>query len=298
MPLCSVTCSRVHASRRVEPDRPRRGQCERVALPGYPDGNMVLHPLPSHGRDPRRNAPISAWQAVERSQKQSADAWWLISQADHAALAADLAARLDFPAIPALASNVIRAIALHDSGWAQFDIESDAAMAASAVPAPPLSFLDIAPAQFLIAWTDSINAAAATGAVGEIIVSEHFCRLARNRLASRSDSPDDVHRLEQFLRKEGCRQAQLRAGIDETSQQLEVLTDVLQFCDLVSLYLCCGADEPAEFPQHFHGTNIRVSCEQDAFLFTPPVFGRGAALGVSARSCPGNAASTLPFLLG
>ena len=266
---------------------------------------MVLHPLPSGGRDQQRRAPIAAWQAVEQRQRQSADAWWLVAQTDHAALAGDLAARLDFSSIPALSGHVIRAIALHDAGWAQFDNKDHLATAAKPAPSgvegavmtTPKSFLAIAPAQFLIAWTDSINAAASTGPAGELIVSEHFCRLARNRLASRSDSQQDKHRLEEFLSNEACRQARLRAGSQQSPEQLEVLTDILQFCDLASLYLCCGADEPAEFPQQFGGSKIRVDCEGDAFLFTPPVFGRGTALGVSVRSYPAGRVSSLPFLL-
>lgn len=254
---------------------------------------MVLHPLAPGGREQRRRAPIPAWQAVEKRQRQTAEAWWLIAQTDHAALAGDLAARLDFPSIPSLGSEVIRAIALHDAGWAQFDNDE----AASPSAGTPLSFLAIPPAQFLIAWTDSINAAASTGALGEIIVSEHFCRLGRNRLESRSDSREDVRRLEEFLAKEAVRRGQLRAGLPQSADRLEMLTDVLQFCDLVSLYLCCGADDPAEFPQRFGGAEIRVTCDEDAFLFMPAVFGSGTVLGVSARSYPGNRASVLPFLL-
>jgi hypothetical protein len=254
---------------------------------------MVLHPRLSCGRDQRPHPPIAAWQAVEKRQRQSADEYWVISQDDHAVLAGDLAVRLNFPLIPALSSEVIRAIALHDRGWAQFDND-----AATAAPAVPLSFLAMAPTQFLIAWTDSIQAAASTGPVGEIIVSEHFSRLARNRLASRADSEEDVDRLDHFLRNELCRQTRLRTGIHEAADQFELLTDVLQFCDLVSLYLCCGADEPAEFPQQFGESKIRVRRQEAAFLFTPPVFGRGTALGVSARSYPGGRVSALPFLLG
>jgi len=256
---------------------------------------MVLHPLPSGARAGSQRTPIPAWQAVEKQQKQSADAWWLITQPDHAVLTGDLASRLDFPAIPALSSELTHAIALHDAGWAQFD--NRVATAAPAVPELPLSFLDIVPAQFLIAWTDSINAAERIGPVGGMIVSEHFSRLGRSRLASSSDSLEDAQQLQVFIEKELSRQKRLRAKVAESPNQLNVLTDVLQFCDLLSLYLCCGANEPAEFPQQFGGARIRVRCEGDAFLFTPAVFGRGAAFGVSARQYPGNDLRTLPFLL-
>jgi hypothetical protein len=253
---------------------------------------MVLHPLPSGERGQRHRTPTPAWQAVERKQIQVAQDWWLVTQADHAALAGDLAARLDFPAIPALSSEVIRAIAAHDAGWTQFD----AAVTTSRV-SPPKSFLAISPAQFLIAWADSIRAAEEIGAIAGIIVSEHFSRLARTRLASRADSPEDVQRLEAFLSHEGRRQAQVGRQVNESASVLEVLTDVLQFCDLVSLYLCCGAEQAAEFPQDFDGLKIRVHCEGDAFLFTPPVFGQGAALGISAYRYASNQVGILPFLL-
>jgi hypothetical protein len=238
---------------------------------------------------------MPAWQAVAERQKQSASKWWLVTQPDHAALAGDLAARLEFAAIPPLSSAVSHAIAVHDAGWAKFD--NNAAAATQASRDLPLSFLDIRPSQFLIAWADSIQAAEEIGAVGGIIVSEHFSRLGRSRLASRIDCAEDVHRLQQFLHNESSRQARLRADADESTTQLDMLTDVLQFCDLVSLYLCCGAAEPAEFPQQFGGSRIRVHRDGNAFLFTPALFGRGTNLAVSAREFPGSRASTLAFLL-
>jgi len=68
---------------------------------------MVLYPLPS--REPSSGEPVScqpsltparavpAWEAVERKQKQAASEWWLVAQPDHAALAGDLAERIDCP---------------------------------------------------------------------------------------------------------------------------------------------------------------------------------------------------------
>ncbi len=258
---------------------------------------MVLYPVSAGSGTPRDDPPISAWFAVERKQKQTAREWWLVTQPDHAALAGDLAARLDFFAIPALSQEVIRAISAHDAGWAQFD-HIDRVVSATPAGSRPLSFLDIVPADFLVAWTGSINAAARIGSVGAIIVSEHFCRLGQSRLASRNDTPEDRQRLQRFLAEEGCRQRRLRNQVLSSQHELEALTDVLQFCDLVSLYLCCGADQPAEFPQKFDRTTVRVRSEGDAFLFTPPVFGAGAALGVSARRfSQTNQLTTLPFLL-
>lgn len=259
---------------------------------------MVLYPLPANNHPQPDGTPIPAWRAVEKRQKQRARDWWLVAQPDHAVLAGDLAARLDFPTIPTLSPEVIAAISAHDAGWAEFD-NVKTPTTSSLKLTPPVSFLEICPVDFLVAWVGSINAAERIGTLGGIIVSEHFSRLGQSRLASRNDSAEDVSRLQEFLSEESARQARLRDAIEASAAELGALTDVLQFCDLVSLYLCCGADEPAEFPQQFEGTTIQVRRDGDAFLFTPPVFGRGASLGVSAHRYLGQAQNgTIPFLVG
>jgi len=236
---------------------------------------------------------------VEERQKQPAKEWWVIAQSDHAGLAGDLAAQLDCPGIPSLSAEVIRAISAHDAGWAEFDAAQTTTVDGAENLPPPLSFLQIAPIDFLVAWIGSIEVAERIGATGGIIVSGHFSRLARSRLASRYDTREDVRRLDQFLSGESCRRTRLRPQVQASASEVEALTNILQFCDLVSLYLCCGADEPATFPQPFGETMVHVRSEGDAFLFTPPVFGRGTALGVSALRYPGGKQlGTLPFLVG
>lgn len=193
---------------------------------------------------------------------------------------------------------MIAAISAHDAGWAEFDNLTTPTTASLKLTAP-VSFLEICPADFLAAWVGSINAAERIGYLGGIIVSKHFSRLGQSRLASRNDTAEDVSRLRQFLSEESARQTRLGDAVGTSPAELETLTDVLQFCDLVSLYLCCGAGEPAEFPQQFDGTTIQVRRDGDAFLFTPPVFGRGASLGVSARRYLGEKQNgTIPFLVG
>jgi hypothetical protein len=61
------------------------------------------------------------------------------------------------------------------------------------------------------------------------------------------------------------------------------LVDVLQFCDLLSLYLCCGAQDDVEFPQTFAGRPARVRIENHTFLTEPRLFGNGLSLEVTAR---------------
>jgi len=267
---------------------------------------MVLHPLDNDGGSSAPTSsisvPVPAWQAVERKQKQSSHGWLLIAQVDHSQLAGDLAARLKSPVIPPLAPDVIQAIAVHDAGWAPFD---NAGMTAKRDIHPklnddgrPLSFLDVRPPDFVVAWNGSIAEAEKVSPAGGFIVSRHFSRLAEGRLNSRIDDEEDTSRLREFLHTERARQSRLSSITSATPTELEDLTDILQFCDLLSLYLCCGAADPVEFPQAFHEVHVRVSRQADMFHFDPVLFGSGVSLGICGRSYGLSAGSgSLAFLL-
>jgi Protein of unknown function (DUF3891) len=260
---------------------------------------MVLRPI--HDPVTRRNtpgAPVPVWNAIARRQKQQAAAYWVVAQPDHAELSGALAANFKSSHFPALEAAVVRAIALHDAGWGMFDSE------ASCTPAltesgKPRSFIEIAPAHFTLAWTGSIDRAEQVAPISGIIVSRHFCWLAEGRLAMRTDTERDADMVRHFLRQENCRQERL-AGLDPRPEdQLERFLSVLQFCDLLSLYLCCGADEEVEFPQSFNSRPVRLSRTEDAYLLTPSPFAQPVSLSVAARRYPPGAepATTLPFII-
>ena len=68
---------------------------------------------------------------------------------------------------------------------------------------------------------------------------------------------------------------------------------MLQFCDVLSLYLCCGAAQDVEFPQRFGAKPIRLRREARAAdqaavcRFEPsPFIGGGVDLAVLARRFP------------
>jgi hypothetical protein len=273
---------------------------------------MVLHPIASPNLNDHRDAQpvlISAWEAVERTQRQNSEEWWLIAQPDHAELAGDLAALLDTPSIPELDEPIVRAISLHDSGWARFDggergtgrdLEITLRDPQVDATGKPLSFLEMTPEEFITAWHDSIQRASEVSQIGEFMVSEHFCRLARTRLESGKDEASDRQRVNDFLAHEAKRQSELQSNELRLEQQLPLLTDVLQFCDLLSLYLCCGTDEPVEFPQKFGGNSAVVRRKDGIYQLTPKLFADGASLGVTARRFPidgGVQVGTLAFLI-
>jgi hypothetical protein len=271
---------------------------------------MVLYPLVDSPQTERTlsdagSSPVPAWTAVEHKQKQPAKEWLLITQVDHAQVAGDLAARLQSSLFPQLDEGLVRAISLHDAGWADFDAGLTTSEGHPSFPrlndrGKPLSFLEATPAEFVVAWSGSIDKVEKSGPAGGIIVSRHFCRLAEGRLTSRIDNEEDSSRLRQFLHSENARQQKLVGGANYSSTELNVLTDVLQFCDLLSLYLCCGASEPVHFPQEFGGTMVSVCRDADLFRFQPRIFGSGVSLGIGARlytQASAGSSRALAFLL-
>lgn len=253
---------------------------------------------------------VSAWEAVERKQKEDASAWWLIAQPDHAALAGDLAAKICCSYFPKLDADVVEAITLHDAGWARFDggsgRGSKGLFPGGGAPIinrrdRPLSFLDMSPDEFLRAWSDSISRAEESSSIGGILVSRHFCRLAEGRLRIAADGPQELENLERFIGREAERQRRLAGRTDHSEEEICTLVDVLQFCDLLSLYLCCGAHDDVEFPQKFQGHSILLRRDGEMCRLEPSIFGGGVSLGVSARRYPSGKAETnlnaLAFLL-
>src|SRR2546426_481547 len=115
---------------------------------------MILRPINLPGAHRERCVP--AWTAVEETQRRVATEYWLISQPDHAALAGVFARAIAADWIPQLSDDVVRAITLHDEGWRQFDAQP------LARNGQPLSFIEVAPAQFVQAWTGSIERAEAS----------------------------------------------------------------------------------------------------------------------------------------
>jgi hypothetical protein len=249
---------------------------------------------------PARPAPpasgvLPAWNAILRSQQQPGEDCWLITQPDHAALSGDLAANL---ALPEVTPEVVRGIGLHDEGWAACD---QRALVAAEKPgaSPPLSFFQMPAAEFVAAWTASIDRAEAVAAIGGLMVSGHFCFLAGEHLAAGGDTAEDVQRLRGFLEAEHQRQVRLREREFRPPAEIERLVQVLQFCDLVSLYLCSGAQEDVEFPQRLGPRPIRLRREKEACVFEPTPFRNSFDLAIAARR--GSAAqprsATFPFFL-
>jgi Protein of unknown function (DUF3891) len=232
-------------------------------------------PLPSY---------VPAWPVVEKLQRETHDGCWMITQPSHAALAGEIASTLTGPGFPKLDDALIRAIALHDAGWGTTDAQA-ITRSRAARPVAPRSFLAMEVAEILEAWTQSIQIAQSVGPAGGFIVSRHFHRIADRRLAAGEDTTTDRKKIEQFLAHETQRQKGLAARQELSAEELESLTDVLQLCDLLSLYFCCGAREYVEFPECC-GVRLRARPDVEGYKFDPPVIEAGTHFMIAALLFP------------
>jgi hypothetical protein len=233
---------------------------------------MVLSPILSG----EKSEPASSvWTAVEQRQKQPASEYWLVTQPSHAKLAGDLAAALDPGFFGPIDATVARAIALHDSGWSLDDAEQIHALRTNP-KRKPASFLEADAGQFLRAWTESITVAEKFAPLGGYIVSRHFERLSRRSEAK------DPSRLEMFQRRENQRQTRLRKHIDLDDNHLEQLVDALQFCDVLSLYLCCGSTREVRLDR----PKIQISKKGDEYFIEPSPFRGPTQFSFSALRHP------------
>ena len=243
---------------------------------------MILRPLKPIAAGATTIQP--AWDVVQRIEKETCQGCWIITQPSHAALAGEMAASLRPNEVPKLEAELVRAIALHDAGWGMPDAQ--AVMQSRAVQqSPPKSFLQVSVQEFVAAWTQSIEIAQSTSAAGEYIVSRHFWRLAQHRLSSSNDPEAERGRLKEFVSHETARQEKLVARQKRSPEELETITDVLQFCDLLSLYICCGAQESVEFPEYF-AAKARLSVHGDEYKLDPPLIEPGCQFFVAALRHP------------
>src|SRR5262245_19124010 len=104
---------------------------------------MILHPKTAESGDSRLSTQaVSIWSRIQEAQTSKPAL--CVTQLDHARLSGQIAQHIDPEIFPALETNVIQAISLHDEGWGELDSKS-----------PVRSFLEVQPAHFLAAWRGS-----------------------------------------------------------------------------------------------------------------------------------------------
>ncbi len=226
---------------------------------------MVIRPIEPAPAESKEF--LAAWPVIQNIQKNKYESCWLITQPSHAALSGALAAAWVGPKLPKPDAKLIQAISLHDAGWGMPDAQI-IQMSRADHRYRPASFLETSVPEFLSAWSKSISAGQAVSPACGYIVSRHFYRLAQNMLAS-CNNQQDQEKLESFLGNEERRQKKLTLLQPLGHPDLELLTDLLQFCDLLSLYICCGAPQNVAFPEYF-GKELRITNRPDGLELDPP----------------------------
>lgn len=233
---------------------------------------MVLFPIAD---EKASSTPVSVWTAIEERLKQPASECWLVTQPSHAALAGDLAAALRDELFGPIDPTIARSIALHDAGWSMDDAEQIQRLR-SQPKQRPSSFLDASSDSFLRAWTGSIETAAKFAPIGGYLVSRHF-----ERLSHRTDRKS-ASRVEAFRKREKERQQKLKKSLNQDETVLERLVDALQFCDVLSLYLCCGSSRTVKIEK----PGITVSRKGDEYRLDPSPFREAKQFNFSALRHP------------
>jgi hypothetical protein len=224
---------------------------------------MILRVNAAAGK--KTGAIPDAWHSFIDSQKPSNTFEGFVSQPAHARLAGNIAAVLDRTVFGTLPAEVIEATSLHDVGWA----ESDLAALESSTESLPDSFLSLPATKAIKAWRMSIRAAEERSLLSGILTSRHFCLLAPKDV----DGAHDAFRNEENKRCKALESASSYAFDDLTR-----FTSALGFCDLLSLYLCCGhtgaitlpLTHPAD-PQANQARRAILNVTQNELSFDQPV---------------------------
>lgn len=179
-------------------------------------------------------------------------AWILISQIEHAHLAARLAEHWgagDFaPLWPR--RELLWAIEHHDDGWREWDL----APGVDRSNGRPRSFTEMEPADSAAIWSASIETAREAGPLEAYVVAGHFCVLAR-RVSGWLSADIRSEIVEPFLARyeslmTGCLSAwQAMDPAGNTRAAAERALAQLQFFDVLSLWFCCSAASEAEAVQ-------------------------------------------------
>jgi hypothetical protein len=172
-------------------------------------------------------------------RRDAPDGWLLISQVEHARIAAEIAqawGNVRTAPLPCR-DELVAAVRHHDDGWSEWE----AAPTRDPVTGRPRDFLEMPMPDSTAIWTRSIDACASLSLWCGLWVSRHFYRLAEQAQQHRTDE-EDHEAASAFLQQQGDRQIDWRHKLVAAyTPELEVAGfQWLRFFDLFSLWLCCA----------------------------------------------------------
>lgn len=237
------------------------------------------------------DGPEPAFQIFLRSQKQVTQSYLPILQSAHSHLAGELAASLLPGIFGPLPVEVIEAVRQHDYGW----ISSDLRQLDQAPEKQPRPFPDLSVEEAMPSWISSVRLAQTSSPLAGILISRHFCVLSKG-------DDDDIHH--RFRRQEEAWREPMERALPYLPGDLDRWTAALGFCDLLSLYLCSGARQPAEFPfchpadhsARRHARKAVLSWEGETLQFVPPVIVPGTRVSQTMIELRGGKAVSLQWV--
>lgn len=205
--------------------------------------------------------------------------WALISQVDHAHLAADLARRWQFPLVPGaveageaepLRGELLQAIEHHDDGWAEWEDAPDI----DPKHGRPRSFTEMPQADSLAIWSKSIAIAERIGPLPAWVVSAHFSALLQGAGGGGPAAGSKTLAGEWIDQQRSDRDAWMHAWLQaepaRTKEAAEYGLRALQFFDAVSLWFCCGCPAEGEPPTADGGESSFTFADGRRFQFSFP----------------------------
>ena len=209
--------------------------------------------------------------------RRALDGHWLcISQPEHARLAGAMAGAWGRPPFlpPVPRTEVLRAVAEHDNGWAEWE----AAPGLDPTAGGPFHFIEMPVADHLAIWRRGVQRMLERNPYAGLLVSMHGAALMRFRLDPAARTPEaERAAVRTFLAEQERLQAALRQGLAMRSRYREAVASarltanfrILQFLDALSLLLCCGARER----QTFTGVPLGEGQRRTEIEFTPDAEG-------------------------
>jgi hypothetical protein len=220
--------------------------------------------------------------------------WALISQVEHARIAAEVARAWNAEAFPLAVphAELLAAVVHHDDGWLVWELRP------TVLEGRPRDFMEMPLDESLAIWRRSIAVAQTFGPLAAYAVGSHFAALSRWSHEKAGHSDEWRHLAEEFIVEQeelaGERFAELLARAQcavgpatgsgatlqvEVKRNADRAWHALQFFDRVSLWLCCAERrevETIDVPESL-GAGL------GAFRFTPQLGGGSASAAGEAE---------------
>jgi hypothetical protein len=198
---------------------------------------------------------------VDRSEAQ--ESWLLVPQIEHGRLSGALARSWNAASLAAIEPNeeLIKAIARHDDGWADWDAAPDVDPSTGR----PLSFVEMPLETSIDIWRRSIYLACGLGHLAPHVVSAHFTALLQRASPRWSQDPRRFQASRQFLdeqsdhRETWLAQWQRPNPTVRTRKMADQALAYLQFFDGLSLWLCGAGRSESQTFETPEGSEIKFA---------------------------------------